>query len=340
MLLFHCVSSILFTILQTALASPLPAEDVFIRSLTKRDTISGPKLNGANFPDPAIIFVDKWYAFATRTIGSKIHIQVATSTDFNTWTLQRNADGSQYNALPNIPAWAVQGNPNTWAPDVNQLDDGSFVMYYSASTVQDTSKHCVGAAVSKSPLGPYTPTSDQPLVCPLSQGGAIDASGFNDNGQRYIMYKVDGNSLGAGGPCNSGVPPLKPTPLMLQAVASNGYTLQGNPTALLDHNGASDDGILEAPVLVKKNGLYFLLFSSGCFTTTNYDVDYATATSVRGPYTRAATPLLSTGRNGLSGPGGADFSKDLKFMVFHANTNGGRAMYTAMVTVNGKQLSI
>ncbi|EME81830.1 glycoside hydrolase family 43 protein [Pseudocercospora fijiensis CIRAD86] len=290
--------------------------------------------------DPAIIHTDRWYAFATRTIGSSIHVQVATSWDFNSWSLEYNSDGSQYNALPNLPAWAIAHAPNTWAPDVNQLDDGTFIMYYSASTKADSSKHCVGAATSRTVRGPYIPTSSEPLFCPLSEGGAIDASGYNDDGQRYIVYKIDGNSLGHGGPCGNTVEPLVATPIILQPVASDGHTLTGSPTKLLDHQGISDDGILEAPVVVKKNGIYFLLFSSGCFTSTNYNVDYATAPSIFGPYTRAARPLLSTGDHGLSGPGGADVSKDLKFMVFHANSAGGRALYTAMLTVSGKTLSV
>jgi len=49
--------------------------------------------------------------------------------------------------------------------------------------------HCVGAATSSKILGPYTPQTI-PLVCPVSLGGAIDASGFEDNGQRYIVYKI------------------------------------------------------------------------------------------------------------------------------------------------------
>jgi hypothetical protein len=53
----------------------------------------------------------------------------------------------------------------------------------------NTAHHCVGAATSDTILGPYT-AQDSPLFCPLSQGGAIDASGYNDKGQRYIVYKV------------------------------------------------------------------------------------------------------------------------------------------------------
>lgn len=81
--------------------------------------------------------------------------------------------------------------------------DGSFVMYYSASTKADTAKHCVGAAKASSVTGPYTPIGSSALICPLSKGGAIDASGYNDNGKRYIIYKVDGNSIGHGGACGN-----------------------------------------------------------------------------------------------------------------------------------------
>ena len=83
-----------------------------------------------------------------------------------------------------MPAWVAAGAAsNTWAPDVVELDDGSFVMYYSAGAASDPTKHCVGAAKASSVLGPYEPIGSDALFCPISQGGAIDASGFNDNGQ-------------------------------------------------------------------------------------------------------------------------------------------------------------
>jgi hypothetical protein len=42
-----------------------------------------------------------------------VHIQVAESADFNTWSLVNNADGSQKDALPNLPSWVDGGNSNT-----------------------------------------------------------------------------------------------------------------------------------------------------------------------------------------------------------------------------------
>ena len=78
-------------------------------------------------------------------------------------------------------------------------------MYYSATTTADTSKHCVGAATATMVTGPYTPVGNSALVCPLSQGGAIDASGYYDfaTGKRYITYKIDGNAIGHGGACGN-----------------------------------------------------------------------------------------------------------------------------------------
>lgn len=52
--------------------------------------------------------------------------------------------------------------------------------------------------------------------------------------------------------------------------------------------------------------MYILFYSSHCYSTTSYDVAYATASSVNGPYTKAAVPLLRTPDfPGLVGPGGA-----------------------------------
>ena len=63
------------------------------------------------------------------------------------------------------------------------------MMYYSASTVANPRLHCVGVATASSVLGPYTAQSD-PIICPTEQGGAIDAAGYEADGQRYIVYKV------------------------------------------------------------------------------------------------------------------------------------------------------
>lgn len=115
----------------------------------------------------------------------------------------------------------------------------------------------------------------------------------------------------------------------------DGVTLQGIGTVILDNNGIEDEGTVEAPSLVEINGTYVLFFSSGCFTTSNYTVSYATASSITGPYTRAAQPLFESGNLGLYSPGGMSIYKDGEHMVFHARLGDGRALYNAVIGLNG-----
>lgn len=118
-------------------------------------------------------------------------------------------------------------------------------------------------------------------------------------------------------------------------------TLQGSATTILDNEGISDEGIVEAPDLLHREGTWYLFFSANCYTNENYNVHYATATSVTGPYTRAKEPLFKTGDgNGLVAPGGADVDHDGKHVLFHAqNGNGGRAMYTALLNFDGTTIT-
>ena len=117
-------------------------------------------------------------------------------------------------------------------------------------------------------------------------------------------------------------------------------TLQGSATTILDNNGAADQGIVEAPSLARYGNSWVLFFSNSCFTTGNYNVNYATASSITGPYTRAASPLFQTGQYGLTAPGGADIDHDGRHMLFHANQGSGRAMWQAQIKFSGNTVSL
>jgi len=268
-----------------------------------------------------------------------IHIQMATSTDNKTWTYLQGRD-----ALPHTGAWAT-GN-RTWSPDVIRLDNGTFLMYYADEPISKPAHHCLGVATSTSVLGPYTP-GPQPWACPLTVGGAIDPDGFQDvDGKRYVTYKIDGNSIGHGGRCMNTVAPIMPTPIMLQEVDYDGVTPIGPPTVLLDRD-KYDGPLIEGPSLHRsREGIYFLFFSSHCYSGPLYDASYATATNILGPYTKQP-PLLITGDSpGLIGPGGADIVKDGTRIVFHGHLTdpllkgySPRGMYTAKLNFTGHSVS-
>ncbi len=296
-----------------------------------------------NFPDPAFIEVEgTFYAFSTQSGGA--NVPIARSQDLTGMALLKKPDGTLEDAMPTLPSWTNKKNPGIWAPDVIQLADGSFVLYFSATSNKDNSKHCIGAATSQTVTGPFIPT-DRELACPLATGGAIDPAGFIDaDGKVYIVYKIDGNSLGGGGPCGN-ADRSHDTPLMLQEVsATNGYTPINPPTPLL-HPGPGDGPLIEAPSLVRSaEGTYVLFFSSNCYNTEFYDTSYATSASVGGPYIKAASPLLVTGTRGLLSPGGADVLGDGSRIVFHADVNSGdasvRRAYTSRIQISGTTVSL
>ncbi|KAI9746482.1 MAG: hypothetical protein M1818_000195 [Claussenomyces sp. TS43310] len=269
-----------------------------------------------NFPDPAI-FQDgngSYYAYATN--GNGVNVQTASAPALTgPWTVL-----SGWDAMPNLPAWTSGA---VWAPDVTQAADGTYVLYFSATDSASSAQHCVGTATSTSAKGPFTAAATA-VACPIDQGGAIDPSAFiDDDGTYYLVYKVDGNSIGHGGTCGNTVDPIVSTPIMLQQMENDAVTPVGSPVQILDR-GQYDGPLIEAPDIIRSSaGTYILFFSSNCYSTTLYDVSYATASAVTGPWTKSSAPLLVTGDYNLTSPGGASASLDGTAIVFHANCDAG-----------------
>lgn len=126
---------------------------------------------------------------------------------------------------------------------------------------------------------------------------------------------------------------------MLQEVsASDGVTPVGAPQQILDR--IDDDGpLVEAPNLVATSdgSSYVLFYSSHCYDDPAYDVKYAVATSVAGPYERRGQ-LLTTGDYGLTSPGGATATPAGDVLLFHANcdgtTDGSRCLHTVDISIS------
>ena len=137
-----------------------------------------------DFPDPSILqdFDGKWYAFATSGNGKVLQSASAPEAT-GPWTWLDTE------VLPNAGGWTT--NTNTWAPDVQKISQGHYVMFYSGQLANNTAHHCVGTATASKILGPYTP-SPEPLHCHLEAGGAIDPAGYYDEASdtRWLVYKV------------------------------------------------------------------------------------------------------------------------------------------------------
>jgi beta-xylosidase len=163
-----------------------------------------------DFPDPSVMQAGDGTYYAYATAGNGVQIQVATSSDGISWSLQEGHDALQSGSI----AWAPE-DPSVWAPDVTPGPNGVYYMYFSAvaSETGDAGKHCIGFATSTDPLGPFQPVSDQPWVCDTDTGDIDPDQFLDEDGSRWVLWKVDGNSAGSDS-----------TPIMIQQVEDDGYT--------------------------------------------------------------------------------------------------------------------
>ena len=253
-----------------------------------------------DFPDPDVLEVNgTFYAYATNAPGT--NVQVASSPDLASWQLE------DVDALPELPDWAAPGK--TWAPEVTELADGTYAMYFTTASITPAAQ-CIGVATSADPLGPFTAVGSA-LVCPADDGGAIDASTFRDaDGALYLLFKNDGNCCGLD------------TWLQIAPLAADGLTLTAEPTRLVKQTEEWEGNLVEAPTLIEREGQYVLFYSANDYGGENYATGYAVADSVLGPYVKAPQPLMTTdlsdGR--YIGPGGQDVvaGPDGDVIVFHS----------------------
>lgn len=285
-------------------------------------TFSNPVL-AEDAPDPAILKVgSSYYAYSTNAGGRTV--PVFRSADLVHW----KAAGD---ALPTLPKWAESGF--TWAPDVLKVK-GRYALYFTARhTASD--RQCIGVASSVQPQGPFVSRSASPLVCQLTLGGSIDASGFTDrDGKQYLYWKNDGNCCG------------QKTGLWVQPLAAGGLTLNGTPKELIDNGQPWEGNLIEAPFMYWHAGQYYLFYSAAAWESATYAVGYAVGPSATGPFRKSATnPLLGT-TGVVAGPGGEGVITDghhQAWMYYHAWSasaigypSGQRALYLSRLEWKGK----
>lgn len=240
-----------------------------------------------DFPDPDVLRVgDTYFAYATNSAAR--NVQFATSEDLDEWEVVDT------DAFPVLPSWVIRGK--TWAPEVAELSPGRFTMYFTGTDAA-SGRQCIGVAASASPKGPFEGVGDGPIVCPVDDGGAIDASTFvDDDGTAYLLFKNDGNCCGLD------------TWLQIAPLSADGATLAGPPVKLLKQTEGWEGSLVEAPTLVKHGAKYVLFYSANDYGGASYSMGYATAAAVGGPYVKHDGPFLTTeisdGR--YIGPGGQD----------------------------------
>lgn len=246
------------------------------------------------FADPTIKKIgDTYYMYATTdgNGGGFGPSQVWTSKDFVNWAIQ------------------PMNWPNThwyWAPDMTKGYDGRYYLYYSQPVE-------LFGAVSDTPVGPWASlvADDKAFVPNYMIPGVITLDGqtfTDDDGKIYMFWGTWGIYPDHG--CAVGL--LKEDMKSFERIE------------LIPNTIAKD--YFEAPIMFKRNGIYYLLYSSGHCEDHSYRVQYVkSSVGPFGPYEYPAdNPILVTNEDGtIHGPGhnGILEENGKHYIVYHRHNN-------------------
>jgi beta-xylosidase len=248
-----------------------------------------------DFPDPAVAWDGARYV-AVSTGSEGRNVPVAVSSNLARWQVIGDA-------LPAVPPWAEPDPTHVWAPDLEQLP-GRWILWFSARD-RASQDQCIGWASASSAEGPFRGNAGQATICQVALGGSIDPSVFVDtNGDRWLLWKNDGNAVGV------------TSRIWSVRLAPDGATLAGAPVAILSYRsgweqaGHPGRSTVENPSMVFDAGRYHLFFSANDYDSAEYGEGHALCQSPQGPCVEpSGSPILAS--IGLvAGPGGGSVFED------------------------------
>ncbi|WP_308991141.1 family 43 glycosylhydrolase [Mariniflexile litorale] len=262
-------------------------------------TISNPVVKG-DYADPSIVkYQGKFYIYATKDPWGGEDLAVMESTDFKNWE-QKVIDWP----TKTICTSPTSNGSKVWAPSVIQAKNGKFYMYVSVGSE-------VWVGVSEHPLGPWKNAKSDNT--PLIKGNMfpkyhmIDAEAFiDDDGQAYLYW---GSGLNwVNGHC------------FVVKLADDMVSF--NEEEIKD---ITPPNYFEAPIMVKNNNKYYLMYSDGKCTTETYKVRYAVGDTPYGPWVEGVeSPILTTSKDKTTlGPGHHTVFKEAGqlYMLYHRITD-------------------
>ncbi|GAA4769712.1 hypothetical protein GCM10023219_15120 [Stakelama sediminis] len=164
--------------------------------------------------------------------------------------------------VANVP-WAAYA---VWAPSAIEVG-GKYYLFFGANDIQnDKETGGIGLAVSDHPGGPFRDALGHPLIGAFHNGAQpIDPFVYrDDDGQIYLYY-------GGWGHCN--VVRLSPDLRHVEEFPDGSIYKEITPP-----------GYVEGSFLIKRKGVYYLMWSEGAWTGPDYSVAYAMGPSPTGPF--------------------------------------------------------
>lgn len=227
------------------------------------------------YADPEGVVLDRTYWIYPTTSArfpKQLYFDCFSSPDLIHWTKhERILDNEAIN-------WARQA---MWAPSVVEKD-GKYYFFFGANDIQSNDEiGGIGVAVADQPAGPFKDHLGRPLIGKIHNGAQpIDQFVFRDKGQFYIVY-------GGWGHCN--LAKLNDDFTGLVAFDDGQVFREITP-----------DNYREGPVMFRRHGKLYFMWSEGNWAGPHYRVAYAIGDSPMGPFRRIGVvleqdPTIATG---------------------------------------------
>lgn len=268
----------------------------------EKPTMSGNPVFEGWYADPeGIIIGEEYWIFPTFSAPFKeqLHFDAFSSPDLVTWTKhERIIDKSAISWL----------RLALWAPAIVEKD-AKFYLFFGANDVHEGEIGGIGVAVSDRPQGPYRDMLGKPLIGEIHNGAQpIDQFVFLDqDGQYYMIY---------GGWSHCNIAKLKED--------FTGFVPFTDGTVFKE---ITPEGYREGPIMFRRKGKLYFMWSEGNWTGPKYSVAYAMADSPLGPFKRIAK-VLQQDQAVATGAGHHsvihDKKADLWYCVYHRRPLGER----------------
>jgi beta-xylosidase len=233
------------------------------------DTVNAPAaaLPGV-YADPNITaFGKKFYIYPTTdgTVGWM-------STYFTCWSSDNLVNWKNEGVILNLPKDLTWAKERAWAPAIAKKNN-KYYFYYSADVN-------IGVAVSDKPTGPFKDPIGKPLIKRGSlRGQMIDPMVLVDDDGSAYMYWGQGQ-------CH--------------AVKLNDDMVSCDTSKIINFK---PEGYNEGPFVIKRKGVYYLMWSEYDTRDPRYSIAYATSTSPLGPFTKVVNQPVLKGKGVVKGAG-------------------------------------
>ncbi len=242
--------------------------------ISAADTFINPVANGA---DP-FVFKDTdgtYYLYATNS--NDYGFRTYSSKNLVEW----NAEGY---CLVEEDVWvdtAIDGGNlyDFWAPEVTEYNGKYYMVFSFKSDVGKRNR--LNIMVADSPKGPFKSTGKGYLF-PFHS--VLDAHFFHDDDGKTYLYFAGTGAVRLNDQYTTGGSHIWGAEIDMDTL-----TVKEETAKLLvswDPKYEKSSACVEGPAMLKHDGKYYLTFSSGAWTATDYSVCYATSDSPLGTYVR------------------------------------------------------